>query len=389
MYRDGAGAFPGNPVNLRVVYPNKRKYNKPMENSNSNDRTAISTLDGGSIKPITNFGVLGAGAWGTALAVIAAQPIAHRPKPGTNRSVVMWAHEAETVEAINQDHENKTFLDGVRLPASIVATTDLEKLAQSDAILMVVPAQFARTVLAKIAPLTPSTTPIILCSKGIEQNSLKLMSDVAAEYFSAAQIAVLSGPSFAADVSRGLPTAVTLACENDALATAISTAIGQPFFRPYISDDIIGTERGGAIKNVIAIACGIVDGKQLGQSARAAITARGFSELGRLGQAMGGRMETMSGLSGLGDLILTAGSRTSRNFSFGVALGEGQSASDIFNARSSVSEGAMSAAAVASLAKKHNLELPICEAVDQIINHGLPVNDAIDQLISRPFTHEI
>ena len=349
-----------------------------MENSNK-------------IRKINSFGVLGAGAWGTALAIVAAQPLAKAGRTSNSsvgREVIIWAHREETVNAINQDHENKAFLDGVTLPASIIATSDINQVAQCDAILMVVPAQFARNVLAEIAPLTPTTTPIILCSKGIEQNSLKLMSDVAGEYFSASQIAVLSGPSFAADVSRGQPTAVTLACEDPNTAQAISAAIGQPFFRPYLSDDVIGTEIGGAIKNVIAIACGIVDGKQLGQSARAAITARGFSELSRLGQAMGGRMDTMSGLSGLGDLILTAGSQTSRNFSFGVALGQGQSAADILGARRSVSEGAMSANAVASLAKKHQLELPICEAVNQIINHALPVNDAIEQLISRPFTYE-
>ena len=328
------------------------------------------------------FGIAGAGAWGTALAVVAAGG----PK-GTN-PVTLWSFELETATEINATLENKTFLPGVALPQCIKATDNLDDLSPCDAVLMVVPAQFARPVLKKLSERLRPTTPIILCSKGIEQSSLKLMSDVAAEFFAPERIAVLSGPSFAADVARGLPTAVTLACEDEALGQALSTGLGQKTFRPYLSSDIIGTEIGGAIKNVIAIACGIVEGKKLGESARAAVTARGFAEMTNLGAALGGSLETMTGLSGLGDLILTAGSKTSRNFSLGVALGEGKTIKEILGARRSVSEGAMSARAVQLLAECHNIEMPICAAVDQIINNDLNVDTAIQLLLQRPFSHE-
>lgn len=334
-------------------------------------------------KEIQHFGIAGAGAWGTALAIVAAQA------DQSSRAVTLWAHEEETVNHVNDAHENKTFLPDIPLPDSIRATQDLADLAHCDAVLMVVPAQFARPVIAKLAGLMPDHAPLILCSKGIEQSSLKLMSDVAAEYIAIDRIAVLSGPSFAADVARGLPTAVTLACEDEKLGQAISAGIGRPFFRPYLTNDIIGTEIGGALKNVIAIACGIVHGKNLGESARAATTARGFAEMNRLGEALGARAETMAGLSGLGDLILTAGSTTSRNYSLGIALGEGKSVDEILGKRKSVSEGAMSARAVQDLAQAHNIDMPICAAVDHIINDGLNVDKAIHDLLTRPFTHEI
>jgi len=339
------------------------------------------TLSDKTLK-LEKFGVAGAGAWGTALAVVAANG------PKGARDVVLWSFEPETVGHINQSHENTAFLPGVALPHCILATQNIEDLAACDAVLMVVPAQFARPILKTLSEVLKPSTPIILCSKGIEQSTLMLMSDVAAEYFAPERIAVLSGPSFAADVARGFPTAVTLACADNALGHAISKGLGQPSFRPYLSSDIIGTEIGGAIKNVIAIACGIVEGKKLGESARAAVTARGFSEMINLGQAIGGHLETMAGLSGLGDLILTAGSKTSRNFSLGLALGQGQSVSAVLGARQSVSEGAMSARAVQALATKHKVEMPICAAVDKIINDGLSVDTAIRDLLDRPFAHE-
>lgn len=332
---------------------------------------------------IDHFGVAGAGAWGTALAVVAAQA------DQTARPVTLWAHEQDTVATINNQHENKVFLPGIALPESIHATQNSADLSACDAVLMVVPAQFARPIMADLAAHLPTHVPIILCSKGVEHASLKLMSDVAGEYFEANRIAVLSGPSFAADVARGLPTAVTLACPDETLGQRISDGLGRPFFRPYLTDDIIGTEIGGALKNVIAIACGIVEGKKLGESARAATTARGFAEMNRLGEALGARAETMAGLSGLGDLILTAGSRTSRNYSLGVALGEGQSVEQVLGQRKSVSEGAMSARAVQNLAQRHGLDMPICRAVDLIVNDGLAVDEAIHDLLARPFTHEI
>ena len=230
---------------------------------------------------------------------------------------------------------------------------------------------------------------LVLCAKGIERDSLKLMSEVAAETWPRAQIAVLSGPSFAADVARGLPTAVTLAVADDALGNYLARHIGTAHFRPYLGDDIIGAEIGGAIKNVLAIACGIVAGKGLGESARAAVTARGFAEMSRLGSALGAQLETLGGLSGLGDLILTCSSTQSRNFSLGHALGQGADAASVLGARHSVSEGAMSAAAVAQLADKHALDMPICRAVNAIVSGAISVDDAIAELLARPITREI
>ena len=325
--------------------------------------------------------VLGGGAWGTALASVMARH--HRG------AVTLWAREAETVAAINDRHINEMFLPDITLPETITATRDLADLAACDIILMVVPAQFARAILTDLAPLMKPGASLVLCAKGIEQDSLQLISDVAGEFVDAAQIAVLSGPSFAADVARGLPTAVTLACGDVARGMYLCEQIGAPAFRPYFTDDVIGAEIGGALKNVLAIACGIVAGKQLGESARAAVTARGFAEMQRLGDALGAKTETLAGLSGLGDLILTCSSDLSRNFSLGRALGEGKTLEDILGARRSVSEGAMSAAAVAALADQHELDMPICRAVDAIVSGAMSVDTAIADLLARPFTREI
>jgi glycerol-3-phosphate dehydrogenase (NAD(P)+) len=322
--------------------------------------------------------VMGAGAWGTALACVLAQKHAH---------VQLWAREAETVAQINERHENTGFLPDIALSPHIRATQALADLAQADIILMVVPAQFARPLLAELAKLNDKAM-LVLCAKGIERDSLKLMSHVAQEYFDEKRLAVLSGPSFAADVARGLPTAVTLACADGATGDWLAAHIGAAHFRPYLSDDIIGAEIGGAIKNVLAIACGIVMGKGLGESARAALTARGFVEMSRLGAALGAQNDTLSGLSGLGDLILTCASDTSRNFSLGRALGEGQEAAAILGARNSVSEGAMSAAAVSALAQKHGLDMPICQAVENVLSGTSSVDEAIMSLLARPFTRE-
>jgi glycerol-3-phosphate dehydrogenase (NAD(P)+) len=329
--------------------------------------------------------VLGAGAWGTALAVT----LANQRRGASAPPVKLWAHESSTVGAINTQHENKEFLPGLTLPETIVATTALADLADSEIVLMVVPAQFARRVIADIAPLLKPDASLVLCAKGVERDSLKFMSDVASDYIDEAQIAVLSGPSFAADVARGLPTAVTLACTDASRGAYLCEQIGSAGFRPYLSSDVIGAEIGGALKNVLAIACGIVAGKKLGESARAAITARGFVEMQRLGTALGAKPETLGGLSGLGDLILTCSSDTSRNFSLGRALGEGASAAQVLAQRSSVSEGAMSAQAVTALAARHDLELPICAAVDAVLSGALETDAAIHSLMARPFTAEV
>ena len=325
--------------------------------------------------------VLGGGAWGTALAAVSAR---HHP----DSTISLWAREAEVVEAVNTHHENIPFLPGVPLPDNIHATTALAALAAADIILMVVPAQFAGAVLADLAPHLKPQASLVLCAKGVERDSLKLMSDVAADYVAAERLAVLSGPSFAADVARGLPTAVTLACTDAARGTYLCDILGGPGLRPYYSADIIGAEIGGAVKNVLAIACGIVAGKQLGESARAAVTARGFAEMQRLGAALGARPETLGGLSGLGDLILTCSSDTSRNFSLGRGLGEGRRIEDILGTRNSVSEGAMSALAIRQLAARHQLDLPICAAVEAVLSGQDSVDQAIEKLLARPLTAE-
>lgn len=323
--------------------------------------------------------VVGAGAWGTALAQVAAS---------AGRDVTLWAREAELVQSVNIAHENDIFLPGIALHPSIRATGDLREAAEADALLMVTPAQHMRRVLEELAPHVADGKPVVLCAKGVEQSTNYLLTEVLAEAMPRAMPAVLSGPSFAAEVARGLPTAVTLACEDEAVAEALTHAIGITTFRPYYSSDLIGAELGGAVKNVLAIACGIVEGKKFGDSARAALTTRGFAELTRLGLAMGARAETLMGLSGLGDLILTCNSTKSRNMSLGMALGEEKTLEEVMGARNSVSEGVHSATAVVALARKHDVEMPIAEAVAAIVTGAAKVDDAIAALLSRPFRSE-
>jgi len=253
---------------------------------------------------------------------------------------------------------------------------------------MVSPAQHMRSVLKELAPHIENGKPIILCAKGVEQKTNRLLTEVLHEVLPQASAAVLSGPSFAAEVARGQPTAVTLACANEGIAEGLAQAIGLPTFRPYYSSDLIGAEIGGAVKNVLAIACGIVAGKSFGDSARAALTTRGFAELTRLGIAMGAKAETLMGLSGLGDLILTCNSPKSRNMSLGMALGEGKTLDEIMGARNSVSEGVHSATAVVELARKYNVEMPIAEGVASIVTGKAQVNDVITSLLARPFRSE-
>ena len=324
------------------------------------------------------LGVVGAGAWGTALALVALQ---------TNENTILWSHEEDVAESINNSHENQAYLPQVALPPGLKATANLADLAHCDALLMVTPAQFLRATLSKItAAMAPK--PLVLCAKGIEQGTLKFMSEVAAEVAAEWPLAVLSGPSFAADVARGLPTAVTLAAEDEALAKSLAAAIGGPYFRPYLSTDVIGAEIGGAVKNVLAIACGIVEGRGLGRSAHAALIARGFAEMNRLGLALGASLTTMSGLAGLGDLVLTCSSTQSRNMSLGHALGEGKPLADILAARTAVTEGVATAPALVMLAKSRGIEMPISEAVNDILSGAKSVDAAIETLLSRPFSFE-
>ena len=329
--------------------------------------------------PFETVTVLGGGAWGTALAQVAAQ---------AGRRVTLWAREREVVEAVNARHENALFLPGIPLSPAIKATDDLAAAASSGLVLAVPPAQHMRSVLRGLAPALAKGAPIVLCAKGVERGTLALMTDILAAEIPHATPAVLSGPGFAKDVARGLPTATTIASPDQALARRVVATIGLPTFRPYVADDLVGAEIGGAVKNVIAIACGVAHGRKLGDGARAALITRGFAELTRLGLAMGAKAETLSGLCGLGDLVLTCASLTSRNTSLGAELGEGRALADILAERRSVAEGAESAPAVVALAAKHGVEMPICAAVDAIVGGRISIDEAITALLARPFRAE-
>jgi glycerol-3-phosphate dehydrogenase (NAD(P)+) len=324
-------------------------------------------------------GVIGGGAWGTALAQVCAR---------AGREVILWAREPDVVETINARHENVSFLAGIPLEPQIRATGQLSDLAGADLVLAVPPAQHMRTTLLAFAPHVRPGLPVLLCSKGVEQGSLKLMTEVLAETLPGAAPAVLSGPSFAGEVARGLPTAVTLACPDMAQAENLAEAIATPMFRPYFATDMIGAEAGGAVKNVLAIACGIVEGRGLGRSAHAALITRGFSELTRLAIALGGEAETVAGLCGLGDLVLTCSSPQSRNMSVGLALGKGLTLEEALTGKLSVAEGVASAPAVRDLARKLGVETPICEAVAAILDGKVGVDVAIHELLSRPLREE-
>jgi glycerol-3-phosphate dehydrogenase (NAD(P)+) len=303
------------------------------------------------------------------------------------RDVHVWAREPDVAAALNAGEGNPAFLPGLKLPR-LPASTDLADLAQCDAILAVAPAQHLRATLKALAPNLKPGTPVALCAKGIERGTLKLMTEVLAEELPHASPAVLSGPSFASDVARGLPTAVTLACPDRATGETWIRSIGRPHFRPYWSDDLIGAEAGGAVKNVLAIACGVSEGMGLGRSAHAALIARGFAEMTRLGVALGGRPETLAGLCGLGDLVLTCSSPQSRNMSFGMEIAKGGEPKDILANRKAVTEGAETAPAVVALAAKLGVSLPICETVLALIEGKASLNEALDRLLNRPFREE-
>ena len=325
-----------------------------------------------------NIGILGAGAWGTALAYSTMK---------AGRDILLWSREEELANALNDGRGNTLYLPDIDLPV-LPASHKLEDLADCDAILAVVPAQFARSVFEQLDGILPADTPFALCAKGVERGSLKLMAEVLAETRPDAPAAVLSGPSFAKDVALGLPTAVTLACPDQQLGISWMESVGRPEFRPYWSPDLIGAEIGGAVKNVLAIACGSVEGLQLGKSAHAALISRGFAEMVRLGVAMGAQAETLSGLCGLGDLVLTCSSPQSRNMSFGKALGEGRSPADILAERSAVTEGVATAPGVVALAEQAGISMPICETIDHVLQGHITLNEAISRLLDRPFKAE-
>ena len=316
--------------------------------------------------------VIGAGAWGTALANTAVR---------AGRDVTLWARDPAVVETLTTTHENPR-LPGVRLDDRVAASGAIADVTHADAVLLAVPAQELRVAAIALAPHAAKDTPVVACAKGIERGTHRFMTEIIAEALPATVPAVLSGPSFAADVARGLPTAVTLASADETIAAALARALGSPTFRPYHTTDVRGVEIGGAAKNVLAIAAGIVAGRKLGASATAALVTRGFAELARFGRGLGARSETLMGLSGLGDVVLSCSSPQSRNFSLGIALGEGRPRSD------KLAEGAFTAAALVELADEKQVEMPIATAVAAVLEGRLSVDQAIESLLTRPFRSE-
>lgn len=330
-------------------------------------------------RKLHKIGVLGGGAWGTALAAVAARG---------DCETTLWARETEVVEAINTTHENTIFLPGANLDAGLKATNDLADLYQSDAILLVSPAQHLRTMVRDLGTHIKANIPLVICSKGIEVSSGKLLSEVVAEECPSNPVAVLSGPTFAIEVANNMPCALTLATSDEAVGTKLIEMLGQPTFRPYYNHDVIGAQIGGAIKNVLAIATGIVAGLNIGENARAAVITRGLAEIMRFGELYGAERETLMGLSGLGDLILTCSSTQSRNMSLGKAIGEGRTFADIMAERKSVAEGAHTVEIVYKISEEKALDLPITKAVYQILKEGQDVRLVTDALLARPFTSE-
>lgn len=322
------------------------------------------------------IGIVGAGAWGTALAQMLA---------ADGSDVLLWALEDGLAEAINRDHRNDLFLPSAMLAPSVMATSSLSDLADCDVLLMVTPAQFLGGIMDRLGTYPRD---IVLCAKGIEQGTGRMMHDVAHEAAPGADIAVLSGPTFAHEVAAGMPTAVTLACGGgQAQWDRLAPAVARPAFRPYYSDDLVGAEVGGSVKNVLAIACGVVEGLQLGQNARAALISRGYAEMLRFGEALGARRDTLAGLCGLGDLVLTCSSTSSRNFSLGKALGEGQSAAALLQDRRTVAEGAHTAPVLAELAKRHGVAMPIVDAVCALLG-GANAAAVAQDMLTRPLKAE-
>ena len=329
---------------------------------------------------LQSVGIVGAGAWGTALAITSRR---------AGRDVLVWAYEPQTLADINHHHRNEIYLPGVALDPAIEATGRLNEVANCDLLLIAAPAQHVREIAEELAPYLKAGQPLVICSKGIEQATGKLISQVLAEVAPGCEIAVLSGPSFAAEVARGLPAAVTLATAEEAQGRALSYALSHPPFRCYWSDDVIGAEIGGAMKNVYAIAAGIVAGKKFGASAHAALVTRGFAEMVRFGASLGARRETLTGLSGLGDLVLTCGSPQSRNMSLGIELGQGKSLNEALGNRPTVTEGVYTASALVEMAAARGIDMPIAQAVHAVISGLATVDEAIEALLARPLRAEV
>ena len=322
------------------------------------------------------FGVIGAGAWGTALAITLRR---------AGRQVILWDHEPAHVADMARTRQNQRHLPGIELDHGIVPTQDLAQAVQTDAVVLAVPAQHIRSMGERMAPFAAPGLPVLIAAKGIEMTTGQLMSDVLAAAMPHSLPAILSGPTFAVEVARGLPSVITLACADAAIGRQLVMSLGTSTFRPYLSADLIGAQVGGAVKNVLAIACGIVEGRGLGDNARAALVTRGLAELTRLAVACGAQAHTLMGPAGVGDLVLTASSTQSRNFSLGHALGSGLTLAQALERAKGVTEGVWTSAIVVPLAHKLGLEMPVCAAVDAVINRGINLDDAIAQLLNRPF----
>ncbi len=329
-------------------------------------------------KPYEICAVVGAGAWGTALALVAAT---------NSGKVLLWAREPEVVADIQASRENHRFLPGAILPGAVEAIADLERIRDAGTVMVVAPAQHVRAILSALSGYVGPGTAVVLCAKGMENGTGRLLTEVLLEALPSCTPAILSGPSFARDVARGLPTAVTVAASFE-VAQRLQASLSRPDFRPYASDDLIGVALGGAAKNVYAIACGMVEGAGLGESARAALVSRSFAELMRLGAALGAKPETLMGLSGLGDLVLTATSPTSRNYALGIALGRGAKIANLLSAGQPLAEGVATAPALVARARRHGVELPIAEAAASVLDERLGVREAAALLLSRPLKSE-
>ena len=322
--------------------------------------------------------VLGSGAWGTALAQLISK----------KNNVLMWVKEKTVKNDINQNQLNKKFLPGVKLSKNILVTNDLEDLKNSEIIFLTIPVQYMSSILKKIRKVVKSNVIFVCCSKGIEMNTLKLPSQIVASYFPKHSIAVLSGPNFAEEISKNLPAATLIASKKISSSKKIASIIQTKLFRPYISDDVIGSQIAGATKNVYAIACGVVEGKKFGKNAIASIISRSYAEISRLNKSMKAKSETLSGLSGMGDLFLTCSSKKSRNFKLGLDLASGMSLSSIIKKNSSIAEGVFTARALKQMSLKKKLNLPIAETVYQILYRKKNIDHAIEELLNRPIGRE-
>ena len=345
------------------------------------DHPASENTDNGAAE-ISNYkvGVVGGGAWGTALSILANR---------AGSSVTLATRNPNVIQSIQERRTNDAYLPGVFIDPDIQLTDKLVDICRNHIILLAIPSHTLRSVCIALSDLLPAETPLVIACKGIERGSLMLMGEIAKSILPHNPVAIISGPNFAEEAARGMPTATTIACAEEHLWDMLMHAIGGRLFRPYMTTDIVGAQIGGAVKNVIAIACGIAIGKNFGENARAAIVTRGFTEIARLTHANGGRHETLMGLSGMGDLILTCGSLKSRNMSFGMSIGHGKSKEDILLSRGrTATEGVIAAESVYKLAKKLGVSMPITEAVYHILYENADVDQMIDGLLERPFAHE-